>query len=1397
MLAAILIIGGGIAAFRLGVVERNAREYLIRRVSAELGADFEISAISFSPWAVGFSDVRLRMKDIPLTVEAKRIRIGFNLASLIRHRFRPVYGTERLFLDHPRFIWRLGEPGDSSRSFDMDEIPPLPIAKIPRVFISVNSGSFAVARDTTIVDISRDVSGWLDGRTGPAIEVKLEAKLLSARKNVTCDGLLHRGRESARFDIRAESCDFSGKPARAIFQNVTVKSGKLDFALHGRQLGGVLSWNGNYQVRDCTIHPGESKFGVDSLSVAGRILRHEVTLDTVSGSIVGIRPRVKGRLTLDGKARLELTAEAGSIDLSRLFARMAPRAKELPRGDARASVGIHGYLDSLSVNAAFTAPLVEYRGQTFQNAALRMKAGRDGIVIEQAEMTVAGYAVTAAGTLAGKHADRARPISAAVSARPQGTDGGEYRCTLAGNADSRLTSLALDAVFLNTTRASFVPGKVTGKFSLRKDTLNFSIESDGIRATGTAAQAFSKPRLDARVLLSRFPVLKYAGAGNSSLLLDGSIDMRGVPAEMELITNMRLSGPRNLTASVTGRAKTSALFDDARAITAELTVEGLRALKSPPNTFTVFLHSGSTETTVTINDLRHGAAMSLRTAHDTGALTGALHLRGYPLENIIAFFVSDTREYAGRLTGDAVLAGTVDNPRFFTSQPIQAEEMTLGAFTRLSGTLGVSGEKGRLRFSDVDLRRDGKPILGGDGIWSSGNPFVFAAKGRGVEFGAIGDIITKDRKCDGLVDYDATLSFARSAGTINGAFVIRNGHFMDIPFDEAAATISGGSHGFTVSDFRVGKTGVYSGTGSASSGYIWKDASGGQGLKLSLDLRGNLLPALPRLTPAIKSASGDCILGLTLGGSWQEPVIVDARLAVSGGTVVPSFLDEKVTNISAEMAVDPETKTASGLRAARILSGNGTVNGTPISVKNVFERDPLWDTIKRPGLVNIVNGLVGLDFGVFAARIERGKNRTQTLELYVPGFMKPGMTGQFELTGDRGGWFIVGAAPGDEHLSPYIGGAFRVLSGDITYPLIIEKNAAAENTGILENIYWDMEIFAGSSVYYFNEFSRTIEETRINLPFWKMHLPLAGATLMRTSAKLDEKSTFAALGKISDGSFRVTGDARSTSGTVSYFGVEFDIENIEFEMDTARTLKPVILTARAVTTVTDDSTGVETDIYLKVNAIDRASGNRRQATGRTDVLGGGGTGLASATSKLVDAKDLGYLEIQLVSTNPADNTSEKVFARLGLSAENVGSAATRALAQGMDEYYLNFMRPLERLIRKYTTLDVVRFTPMVIGNLVRSKLVILDRFGQESDYMLFDGSYVMLGEYFMDGFFLSYRGQYGLAKDFLKRKKHGFYHEINLQYPLKRNTLIQFNYDYDNVIRQSDKRIEIRHDFEF
>ena len=450
-------------------------------------------------------------------------------------------------------------------------------------------------------------------------------------------------------------------------------------------------------------------------------------------------------------------------------------------------------------------------------------------------------------------------------------------------------------------------------------------------------------------------------------------------------------------------------------------------------------------------------------------------------------------------------------------------------------------------------------------------------------------------------------------------------------------------------------------------------------------------------------------------------------------------------------------------------------------MKNFHPADTLGTRLitEKPELISVINSTINLDFGILGAIVENGR-REPVFELHIPGLMRPKETGTFLLQGEYDNQFLVGAVDAGDHLAPYLAGDGVILRGDITYPFL--ETGDGNGGGVAEDIMWDIRVRAGSNVSYERETNFAIGS-------------LAGTTVARTEARFDENSEVAIRGRVADGTLSVTGSMRADSGSIEYYGTEFDIERAELEIDTANPVVPATLTARARTVTYDDSTGVETEIYLNVYSVDRDSGRRQQVPGRVEVRT---DEYEFSQARLIDAGALGVMEIEFTSTNPSDDTQEEILARLGISPGNIGSAAARAFTAGVDNFYFNpILRPFEDVLRKYTRLDVVRFTPSVLGNIMRSELYGYDRFGPDSEYMLFEQSRIMLGEYVLDDWFLSYRGQYGVGRDYLSRRERGFFHEIGLQYVLKNNTRLMLNYNYDDIISKSDRRFEIRHDFEF
>jgi hypothetical protein len=1369
--------------FPIFQLDNKARDYLVERISGVIGEDVDISSVSLSPGFISLKNVKLQCPDTPFIIEARSVRIGYNLIEMMKNHFQPVYGAEQIIVDKPCFVWIVNESDRSISSRHLKNFPEITLKKLPPVRITVQNGSFVCQKKDSLITIAEDIRGWLDGTYADRMELIMQARLLSSKTNASVKGQYNRSNGKSTFDISAKKCSLSRQNIDMLTGRLHIAEGSLNLQIHAEYLQNKFACTGNYRIENGSFSIKETGFNAKKTELKGRINESEIFLDSITGEMWGMEPSISGSLKLLPQPYLSLQGKADNVQLSLLLKDIYPKEKNYPLGKINAAAKISGPLTDLSLEADISAKKILYRGQTIQDVRVDLKLDPGQITIENLQSSFSGYDISGKGILTDNPVKKSMKVSFSAFVQNSSDSTKNFQVRTEGEIQQKTKSYSAQFELDRVNSHDLLSGHISGIVSLAGDIVNYSFGNSLISFTGVATNIFNDPSFDSRVKINRLSLSELYDL-NEEGFIEGDGRLNGKSDLFTLSGNFRFALGKYVHSDIIGKASVAGIFTPTPILTAQAKLENFIVYNSLPMSFTISARADSLSSTALIDDDKKTAQLLVRMSKEQRDISGYLTLKDFGIERIIEIFETDDFSHRGKLTGSFQLGGTLENPKFSTNKPIQASDLHIGGFDRLSGSGYVSGRIGEIKFSDFTIKRDSKPVMHADGIWVTGKPFILTAGGKGIELGAINDIISPIRKCDGLADYNLTMGFTTDNGTIDGEFVVRNGHFLDIPFDEASGIFGGGSEGFEATDFKVYKKEVFSGTGSAFSGYFWCNKNKTPGLRMKVFMKGDLPRALPYLTPTLKSASGESRLSLIFGGTWEEPVIIDGYAEVSGGIAEPSFLVNRITDIEAKLKIDPEYKTLSGFKAVRVLSASGIVNGKKISVRNILYGSEKWNALKKPELLSVVNSTIGLEFGVFLGKIERGKYRDRSIDLHIPGFMKLKDTAQFELANEKEEFFV-GAAAFEDHLTPYIGGSIKVLSGDFTYPLLIEPSISGDSP-YLEEIFWDLEIRAGSSVYYFNEVNKT-------LAHFKYPVPIAGATVSKILAKLDEKSVCKVSGRFSDDSFRVTGDARSSSGTVNYFGVEFDVEIIELDLDTDRITKPALLSARAKTIVTNDSTGVETEIYLKVNSVDSGFVQRKEAPGRVEVPR---THIWDLVE--VDARALGFLTLEFTSSNPLDDTQEKILARMGISPGNIGNVAGMAFASGVENYYFDYLlKPIETAIRKYSKLDVLRFSPSVLGNFVRSKLVSMDRFNTNMNYTLFEGSRLQVGEYFLDDFFLTYQGEYGLGRDLLRRKKRGFYHEMDLQYLLETNTRLQFIYYYDDVIRKKDRRVEIRHDFDF
>ncbi len=100
---AIAVFAGSYTAVRFLHLDIKARDYINKTVSGYLGGDFESSSVYILPWSFGLREAKLRLQDAPIKIEVKRIRIEFNIITLLKNNSYNI--LQRIIQKHCRRIY--------------------------------------------------------------------------------------------------------------------------------------------------------------------------------------------------------------------------------------------------------------------------------------------------------------------------------------------------------------------------------------------------------------------------------------------------------------------------------------------------------------------------------------------------------------------------------------------------------------------------------------------------------------------------------------------------------------------------------------------------------------------------------------------------------------------------------------------------------------------------------------------------------------------------------------------------------------------------------------------------------------------------------------------------------------------------------------------------------------------------------------------------------------------------------------------------------------------------------------------------------------------------------------------------------------------------------------------
>ena len=736
----------------------------------------------------------------------------------------------------------------------------------------------------------------------------------------------------------------------------------------------------------------------------------------------------------------------------------------------------------------------------------------------------------------------------------------------------------------------------------------------------------------------------------------------------------------------------------------------------------------------------------------SGNLSGSCFLTDFPVELLGR---DSTETPRGILNGELLITGTTRQPRLHTTLRLQEGRYRSAGPFESEGALTIApdgvvlerllltGEKSTLLFANGWYR-------------NAGDSLFLRLQSGGFEILHLSPALLPGVKpLTGQTVADLVLSGTLRQPQLSGRLRIQNGSCYGIAFDDLEARFSpdegedppspaGEALRLHLQRLAVHRKGTLE---LAARGYL--PLRGGDEIDVSLQGTGNFLALLSDLDPWFQESASEGRLNARLGGSWGRPRISDARLSVRHGMLKFESVLPAVSELSADFTFHPEEQFI------QIEEMQARMGGRPVRIRSQLSRPGLAE---RP-LENLVfPQWGGLNFGVLSL-----ENGPEGVEINILGLMEQGKFGTLWLEGRRPGEAFFCAGPINR---PLFRGLVKAANTEFMFPF--DETLPPMEDGIVYNVLmsadWDVAL-------------RVLEDVR-----YVKFLP-GGLDKVYTNILIEEGGEdIEFTGVNNDSTFRILGQARTSSGVIEYLDMTFRIEQGGARWDRA-SLYPVTW-GQARTTVTD-SLGFSSQIFLTVQTVDATKEKKEvddivrqeERRGRWDQI-----------------------RFKLSSDNPNLGTTEaQLLASLGYSERTLQTKAMDVIGINTDNYLLRpFFKPVERTIEHFLQLDYVRFSSRFTRNFLDANLN--NNYQVNSRLALLRSSRLILGKYISRNVFLQYTGQVeaGVAYRYQSRGL-GLRHSFGLEYRISPQVLLELEYNYDSLMlyNRDDKRIMVRHWFPF
>ncbi len=1379
-LGVLLIVGMSLwGIWRLLDVRQRTQAYLLEVMSSMTRGGLSARTVKMTGGAIELGEVRASTSGV--TMEAERVTISYHLLKLLSSGFDPRASIYDVTLHRPHVLFSWDEKG-----LPLSPSPLLPLwgQGMGGGRVRFSEGTVSVRRGEEVWSPDCEISGWVEGKEDGGMAVQLEGRSGKDGGKLLVEGTIGGTKKAVGLKIVGTSVAIE-RWGKALLSDLGVKHGRLDLKADISKEGDDWRLSGDWALSEGLLDLGPRRGIAEAVSLKGTFAERVLIMEEGGGVLKGQPFRCSGQFRPFDSARIELDISFQKLNIEQIAREFLTETPVCPAGRGTLNLSLFGPIDRLAVRGWWTSESVSYGGVTLQETSGAFHLRGDTLRVNEVRTSVAGGSVRGAGRIA---LDSTKALYATLDAdsvdvqmvqRLLGKEAG-----LAGRADAGLeVTGTMDHPTWRAKVRIHEPlwagrqwSDLTGEIKGHDGGFSFSAQNQEIEGKGTFSPD-NGGRLEAEARIERGAVSALTGAGISS---KGRMRVWGPLSSLQMEGTLHLSGDwvdgELLFSAVRSKALPEKPAEDAEhSMTDSLLVlsdlggktgafEGnfsARALKigglrtSFDGNITVGNEAIRVEGSAQDGLLALWGEMERkkqgegeRGAWGAEGLRGGAVVRDFPLSDALGALRIKRRNGTGLLNGQVSFEGHEG------SGTLRLTDGLLEGVAGLEGNLVFDWDQHGISIQNGFLRTPEETLLSLEQTREGG----LRAKADAIHAASLLRLLhPRAKSTGGLLSYDVSLS--EPSRMLKADFDVVGGHIEDIEFDRLEGHLSG--HIGKSESERLGAEhehitnnplAVLSGLRDLG-GEISVDASfeksgrykgriqgklpfrSTEEMDLSAHAEGDIPALLSPLLPAIRQASGQGRIDVRLAGRWDAPVLEEFQIVLKDGNLRSKFLADRITRLKGKVTFDSKR------RFVHIEGISGRVDGGRFWIENFPEK-----RVDGKRMTPLVWERLGVRFGVLA--LGTGK---KGVELAIPGLMRAGEKGRLQFLGktDQENFLISGPSK-----TPRLRGKIKVRNGEFTYPFLPEKSGSETQDAFkraLKSVCWDLDVVSGEDVWYFRD------------------AELAGGGV---HLKLVEGDALAFHGVIAEKTFWLDGELKSAEGTVSYLDTEFQIEKAGLEINTRYRAKPV-LRFLARTTVYDDSTNAATDIFLEAYQMDERTGSR------------------------LERARWGDFEFSLRSSDPKDDSREKILAKLGYMEGEYDRRAWGALTLGVESSLLRpFLNPMERQLRRALGLDVVRFQPSIARNLLdRRELLPTDQ--TASDLALFRGTQWTLGQYVAKDWYLFYTGQLEIGRDTYEKEIWGVKHRFGIEFRTGKNTVFQFEYDYDDLLKEEDRQIRVRHWFPF